>query len=541
MRTGDHLLLPLKLDKVRARTTAVHLSAVVLVALIPAGSILILIHILFGATIFDGGFSAYGVWNDEFYYWHQIATFSQHGFRGGYYSYEEVPSASFSHFGAHGPIYPMLFGSIAHVVGWHYYSAALFHLIFLTLAIGLYVYFTKLRGPQLIVTALVFVTFWPLMFFIATPMEEGLHYTFACVFAIIFYHVATKGGRLSTQVYIASLFFFFFACLLRPTWSFLFLPFFVYIGGKSARTVTLSIIKAGIAILVAFGLSTYITAPFPFGFVAQLRDTPGFDGRLRLVRQHAIANTKQFLSIEKPPFLTVLQRLQQVQVVIFLVACCCVALIAGLFFVLRHSKHREMIRWLPLELLEFPLLFHIVNLGAVAVTILVLYDVGSWRDYRTIAPHLLLTILLIITMPKRLWLVLPGALILSNLFFAPTYLQDFRAYRASTFSGDLQGVHAFQETVVPIVRYEQSKNPWCNTLLSSWPGGDALPLQILGVPAGIGVSLDYSGGMTTPLKSKYILASEQTYNALKPRTNLIFVAKTSYGNLYRNLDANCGP
>jgi hypothetical protein len=515
--------------------------AVLAVALLPATVILLLVHFLFGATIFDTSFSANGTLNDERYYWLQIATFSQHGFSGGYFSYAEVASASFSHFGAHGPIYPMLFGSIARVVGWHYYSPALFHLIILTIAIASYAHFTNLRRPQLIAGALVFVTFWPLMFFTATAMEEGLHYTFACVFAIIFYHVAVKKRKLSRPARMASLLFFLLASLLRPTWAFLFLPFFVYTGGRFPFGVILSFFKAGMAILGSFGLSTYLTAPYPYGFVAVLRNTHGLRGQLHLVRQNAISNVEKFLSLKSFPNWTALQQLQHNQVLTFLVIFCCAALMAGTLFVLRHSRYRETIRWHPRELPEFPLFFHVVNLGAVTVTVLGLYDVGLWRDYRTIAPHLLLTILLLVTMQKRLWLIVPVAFIISNLLFAPAYLADFRVYRASTYSGDEQKAQAFHRAVATIVRYEPNKNPWCNTILSSRPNGEALPPEILGVPDGIAVSVDYRGGMTTRLRSRYLLSSEETYNTLKPRTHLVFVTKTSYGNLYRNLDAGCDP
>jgi hypothetical protein len=526
-------------DTTETRAKMWQMARILAVALSPAALILILIHFLFGATIFDSSFSA--VWNDERFYWLQIETFSQHGFSGGYYSYAEVPSTSFSHFGAHGPIYPLLFGSIAHIVGWHYYSAALFQMIILTIAIASYAHFTNLRGPQLAIAALVYVTFWPLMFFTATPMEEGLHYTFACIFAIIFYQVGKKKGELSRKARIACLAFFVVACLLRPTWSFLFLPFFVYTGGRSQWRVILSFAKAGIGILGAFGLFTYLTAPYPYGFVAILRNTLGFNGQLRLVRQHTISNIEEFLSLKDSPNSTALQNLQHVQIITFLVVCLFMTLIAGTFFGLQHSHYWERMDWLPRQLPEFPLFFHIVNIGAVTLTVLAMYDVGLWRDNRTIAPHILLTFLLLVTMQKRVWRVLPIAFIISNLLFASNFLQDFRTYRASSFSGDQQTAQAFQKALATTVHYEQNKNPWCNTLLSSWPGGEALPLQILGVPAGIGVSVDYTGGMTTQLRSKYLLASQKTYRALKPRTHLLFLTKTSYGNLYLNLDAGCDP
>jgi hypothetical protein len=57
---------------------------------------------------------------DEMRYWHQIATFRAVGFNGGYYTIDEQPApASFSHFHTKGPLFPMLYGTIACFVGWY--------------------------------------------------------------------------------------------------------------------------------------------------------------------------------------------------------------------------------------------------------------------------------------------------------------------------------------------------------------------------------------------------------------------------------------
>ena len=102
------------------KTRLLHSLGIVAVAVLPAATILVLIHLLFGTTIFHDHPSTQLVWNDEIYYWHQIATFKRAGFNGGYYTYQEVPAPNLSHFGTHGPMFPMIYGVLGYLVGWHF-------------------------------------------------------------------------------------------------------------------------------------------------------------------------------------------------------------------------------------------------------------------------------------------------------------------------------------------------------------------------------------------------------------------------------------
>lgn len=510
------------------------------VALLPAVAIAILGRILFNASIFDAGFSSLGIWNDEIYYWHQIATFSKHGFSGGYYTFDEVSSSSVSRFGAHGPVYPLLFGSLGRIFGWHYYSAAMFHLVLVTLSIAGFAYFANVRRRYMVVLGVLYVTFWPLMFFTPTLMEEGLHYVIAAAFAVMFYRVGATEGVLSRRARFGWIFLFILASLLRPTWSFLLVPFLVYTGRKSARGIAISLASAGFGVLAAFGMFSYLTAPYPYGFVEFLRGTRGLGEQVRLMAKHAASNVEAILSPDNSLLMTNLQRLQHAQVAALLLAFS----VFGIVAVVRRLRAAGRDRDLSLRttrLSNFPFLVHSANLGLVAAMLIIMYDIGSWRDYRTLAPHLLLTLLLLVAMAprSRFGTALVIVVVVSNVGFAHAYLADYGTYRASTFSGAPARVSEFRSAVAGFLRYDPNAEPWCNTLLSSWPNGEALPQEILGVPAGIGVSLDYSGGVQAPLRSGYVLTSPENAKRLEFETDLEVLTETPHGTLYFNRDSGC--
>ena len=101
---------------------------IILALAIPSFMFAGLLNIYLGADLHD-----YVPTNrDGIDYWHEILTFSEHGFSGGQYSVNDVPAkASFTHFGAHGPIVPMIYGTFAYMAGWEYYTMPILNLVFI--------------------------------------------------------------------------------------------------------------------------------------------------------------------------------------------------------------------------------------------------------------------------------------------------------------------------------------------------------------------------------------------------------------------------
>jgi hypothetical protein len=164
----------------------------IIAILIPILINLAIPYVLFKSTFFD----IVPVWSDEVMYWHETLTFSQASFNGGYYTVEEVPApASFTHFYFHGPTFKMFFGVLALVFGWHAWSGILFNIILFTIALTVFVFLIKPDFKLSAALGLLFLTFWPTLFYFPTIMQQILHQTFAVLLAVLFWNMIGERCR----------------------------------------------------------------------------------------------------------------------------------------------------------------------------------------------------------------------------------------------------------------------------------------------------------------------------------------------------------
>ncbi|MBC7814473.1 MAG: hypothetical protein H7175_25175, partial [Burkholderiales bacterium] len=162
--------------------------------------------------------------SDEVLFWHQIDTFREVGFNGGYYSINEVPAAAaFSHFYTKGPLFPALYGTAARLTGWQLDTGVTFNLIVVTLALAIFIAITRPNHAQLIALGLVIVTFWPLMSTIPLIMQEAFQSALALILAAIFYRILNRAEPLSPIALVTVTAFILLASLVRGvTWAMLF-------------------------------------------------------------------------------------------------------------------------------------------------------------------------------------------------------------------------------------------------------------------------------------------------------------------------------
>jgi hypothetical protein len=504
------------------------LILIVVVLSAPAIMTSLLVRYYFNTTLRD---FIPGAINDEVDYWYETLTFTKVGFNGGYQTFEEHPAlAKFFHFEAHGPMFPMLFGTVGRFVGWHTYSGPIFNAVLIALALCIFIFIAKLDSRQLMLVGLATLTFWPLLLYLPTNMQESLHQAIAIIFAGIFYVLISGIEQSSIKFNALSLSFILFASLIRPTWSFLLIPFFILIlRDKSKSRLALAFLKAIFLIILSFFISFYWSAPYPNEFVRRLLNalSISFPKGIQFFILHAVANSKGWISIYNGAPLEVLQRYQ----ISFLFIICSVSV----FFFWKHGikKAGQIID--PAVLNEN--LFHIFNLGAISLAVILFYRPLDFQDYRVCAPYLLITILLLIALKKRFWLV--GLIILSNLLFMPALHRTYKENLSGNFVYDRQSIVLFHQAIKDLIAYKENSNPWCNTLLS-FISPDSLPYQFIGLPPGFGISYIYKlDRLRFPIKSKYILLDEKGYNLLNGKVNMKLLGATSLGNLFVNSDSGC--
>ena len=175
--------------------------------------------------------------------------------------------------------------------------------------------------------------------------------------------------------------------------------------------------------------------------------------------------------------------------------------------------------------------------GETAITV-VFYDVISFRDYRTLAPFIIITILSMISEIDYSWVCAIAAIaIISQLTVIPSfvklYLGDFHKLRFAV-TEDQHYDHKLVEALSNI-EYTKSDDPWCNSLLAV---ADFYP-EYLTIPPGIGINY-YAGSQQNGLiNSHYILVPTSAVNSLNLKGKLHLVYSGNDTALYEQTVDGC--
>jgi hypothetical protein len=582
------------------------------------------------------------VMDDECHYWNEIATFQTVGFRGGcFVNSERTASANWTHFGPHGPAYPVLVGTLARLSGWSTASGALFNVLALTLSIVTWLALVRPDGRQLAATLFMVATFWPCLLYLPATLQESLHCAVAFVLAGLA-HRTVNGNAASSRDFWPFLAAVALASLFRITWVVVLIPWLV-ISARGRGTANKFLMASATMVVggMVYLVWHAICAPYP-NFLAAVFETAGdsMAGQLRLLLDHADFSAQELVSFRDCTLLEILQRYQAIALVglSILVALCpgkegstirmaasvalacfgimliqkevivgvfltmvavwkswrygrsawpvlASAVLTGALYVLQTDKLALMLLgpvlldvtrfaltatlvWLQRDLVNLfllllarllrlddedarPYVFAGLNLGLVLFVVVTLYDVQDWRDYRVVAPHMLLSLLILASGPARRWAI---RIALVNLLFLPAFVNQFEQHHR------IRVDHERTKRVVIDLRHDlkynpAAKSPWENTLLV--PEVD--PSNRVRVPAGIGVcwSVPFSGGgrlclrptspyfvaiqrvgdawLELPPKSKYIFATPNKLRSWRG-CRLELMREMPQGNLYRNLD-----
>ncbi|HCA94297.1 MAG TPA: hypothetical protein DEP38_06400 [Cyanobacteria bacterium UBA9226] len=154
-------------------------------------------------------------------------------------------------------------------------------------------------------------------------------------------------------------------------------------------------------------------------------------------------------------------------------------------------------------------------------------------------------ILLILILLKRNKLI--KLFLVINLLTMPLFISSYREanYIGVSYARQLpannryenSSIVEFEKSIKDIVVYEKEISPWCNTIAT---GYDSYRSNLISVPAGVGFSLIInSEKLQLPLKSKYVLLSDNTLPKLRSQLNIEYLNTTPIGKLYLNLDSHC--
>ncbi len=458
----------------------------------------------------------YDVYNDSLYNWRQVYTFSAVGFNGGYYTVNELPApATFSHYYAHGPIFALIYGTIGRIAGWNLASPIILNALVITLS--LVVLLTRQPSSrQALLLIATTITVWPVLIYIPTSMMESLHQAGAIVIGALIWKLMADHCRMSPLnlgVLLGSVG---ILALMRPTWGVLFFPLLLM---QLERRSLVGIIRAtGLALLgfvIVFLANAALSAPYP---LMEQSLSSGIQARLdRLANNLAIWG--RGVPIE------VAQR--------YLIGAI-LAIVMLLWAIRRRMFTAEGI-------------FHLSNLGAPLVINLLFNDMAFYRDFRALAPHLLLS--LIVLVACRRWYI-PAAFAAIQAVMIPEFLLEYRATIEPQFApGLIEDMIDFRDDMSSEIIYQpDAPSGWCNTLLFVLENRGhrvlSIPPELALIHPGVGLSfyIGYWGDqppLRHPVRSRYILLSSPNRAKIGNRIRLSLLHFTPIGVLYRNEQSAC--
>ena len=393
------------------------------------------------------------------------------------------------------------------------------------------------NSRQLLLALLVLLTYWPLHLYLPVAMQEPFHYAVAIMLAGIFYRLLVHEGALPHGFLGAALIIILGAALARPTWALLLLPLVMIVvekrphglvprGSRFRQVLRYWSLLPACAVVAGIVLQfVYVAAPYPHRLVSdieRLLRSP-VDGLQSLVAISTAQGMAYLWPDVENPLWTLL-RYQALGIVLWMTVLAIRR--RGTDAGPRTPGHPP---WRRAERLT-----HILNLSPLFLLVVVLYDVGLWVDYRVVAPHLLLSLLLLAACGRTR---VVAVMVLAGLLLTPSFLAAYKDLAPRQFTDEQARFDEFAAQTSGTLVYQAQSDPWCNTVLLQLQ--NAIVLDLLAIPAGFGTSfgLDLTSG--SELKSRYVIVDDVSREGMTEAFDLQFVSATALGDLYRNVGRSC--
>ena len=525
------------------------IAVTLLVLAAPVGSIVLLLGTAFDASIDD----TMQLWTDELYYWHQTASMKTVGLQSGYYTNAEVPApAGTSYYNWTGPVIPAFYALVTLPFGWGLSGMVWANLALVTGAVGLYLLMVRpgICGRLLLLLAvMIYPPFW---LFAVSSQIPLLHMAIVIVLAGGF--ISLLRGERHPWVIVVTGLVLLFAGLVRMTWA----PFLLGYAWLLMRHRPWSW-KAGALLLAAAVMMLQVvayqalSAPYPSPFIRSVSDglRVSLGAGIAALWSNVRANIDLF---NQGNTLAVYNRWQVLLAALVAVLWCLIMSVRRLRAARNpghtdeHSQphHTEDRQTGKRQQLRAEAAFHTLNLVMIVCFTIVIYDLRDWRDFRLLAPHLLLTLLVLLGCQRRAFSVLllvsyiPALLFttyVSNLWIdqhvAPAVRAEYETYRTQ---------------LADVVTYDaDAPSRWCNTVLFSseyWYEMTQLPLAF---EPGIGLTswtlkqpLNVSVPPQLPFRSRYLLFTDQDAASYDLPDSYMPVSAVPFGNIYINENVDCG-
>jgi hypothetical protein len=402
-------------------------------------------------------------WSDEVIYWQEIITFKEVGFNGGYFSIgEAIAKSDFSHFGTHGPVFAVIYGGMARLLGWSQTSGPYFNLLLVSLALLTLLLINKPDRTQSIFILLLTVFSYPVLLYLPSTMQESLIQTLAILLAAVLIRL-TIGKPAGTGTKIFSIVILIVACLIKITFVFAAFPIIYLLTRRwTKKGLLISAILTILFSICMYAIFNNWTSALPDWVFAQLAGSQASLGeKIRLVFDHSVQNLVRYFSI--PGSDLVIEVIFRYQYLAVMLIC-----------ILALRKHKTLM---------VSVLF---LLGAIFAAMIMVYDVKWFRDYRTLAPMLMIAMYSLAfcansTKIKRYMAIF----LFSNAITIWIFCVAYREMHLKQFVAEWDPAMKVYSEPFSRMEYTPEADPWCNSILSLLPSKE----NIGSIQPGLGVNL----------------------------------------------------
>ena len=445
-----------------------------LIILIP-----VIITILLIGTVLHSSITNFSPsWSDEIDYWIQIRSFKDVGFKSGYFSVNElISNSSFSHYGTHGPMFPMLFGSLARIFGWKDYSGPVFNLALLCSSLAFFLWLTKPDLKKSVFVLIILLFSYQMFLYIPSLMQESINFVFAIIFCALFIRMYVFKDP-SKYILAGILLMVFIASLFRILWLLAAFPIFwsMLRNSKGNRKKTVFVIITIVFfILFSVFLYFYWTSSYPGGFLYKLTHARTGLSMIELAFAQIIMNIRKLFGLNM-----VYHKSEFVARYLFILVV--------ILFVFKMNKERNVV---------FSTLFILLS---TLLTTIFLYDIGN---FRILAPFLLFSLLVMVFVfdPKFLWKTMIVYTVL-NVITIGFFITNYRDILSDHYLNNSSVSENLEDNEFSQLRYLPESNAWCNSLVST----RVYTKEFIQLTPGIGLNILYDLQETgSSLHSHYLL------------------------------------
>lgn len=492
------------------RTVSSNLVRVIL-SLLPAALVLGFIWMSFGASIADF-MPHYDV--DQYIYWHEMATYALHGFKGGYYGVNEMLSP-LKGFGPHGVGIAMVYGFFYGLLpGSGFAIIPVINISLLTLALGAYVWFASPGLGKATVVSLAVSLYPPLFLYLPTSFQDGLHCAFAIVLAMLFIRLISNGRQSNQLAFrVAVGIFLLVLCFVRYTWAVCFLPYFyIIMVGRRWRLPLAIALTLAISIAVVWFFSQFVPTWYSSPQSGVHVSGALLSDRLTFMLERAMANLRSLVDYTNNR--------------------AAAAVLAGgvAFTALGMAAAWRMSSWTRDELSPGAVVFLIIatNMAGLLAVFIVAWTGSGSHVVRLLSANYLFCF--IVTFHIFPWRVFHG-FVAYNATLLPLYLGIFQVYHLPGYiNSDVRRlIKEVSGKVSPHLQPSVAASPWDKTIFVDVPERG---IAYLSIPAGFGIQTTDGRANNVHRLSRYALTTSQPGS--RGQAPWIPLVETAIGTLYAN-------